>query len=382
MHIACTQENLLQGLSLVSHIAGKNPNLPILSHVLLKTDSGNLKLYTTNLEMAVSALVRGRVEQEGEFTVPAKLLQDYIALLPAGKIDLVLTDEGLEIRADGKSTKIKGMPASEFPLIPRLVKEGGYKMDVAAIRQAISQVGFAVSSAESRPELTGVVCAFRSESAPESVVLAATDSYRLSERVVSLVGGSDVRATKCILPARAIMEVGRVLSSYKDEVGMPELVEWSIADNQFVLTYGNVELISRLIEGSFPDYHQIIPRQFQASVIVSRSEFAKAIRAASLFSRQGLFDVHIALGDVGVMEVFSADTGTGAHKTTLAVESENWSAQKITMNFKYLSDGLNAMPSDRVRLQIVDAMNPLVMTPVEDEKTRTGFLYIVMPIRQ
>lgn len=378
MRFACTQENLFQGLSLVGHTAGKSANLPILSHVLLKTEEGNLKLSTTNLEMAVSAIVRGRVETDGAWTVPAKLFQDYIALLSPGKIELCLEGDVLEIKADGKTTKMKGLPASEFPFIPKLATEGGYSLNASSLREAIGQVAFAVSSSESRPELSGVACFFQGEvSGHDRCVLAATDSYRLSERVLALEKGSGSAASKCIVPSRAINEVGRLLGAYKDEVGMPESVDWLMAESQFVVSYGNVELVSRLIDGSFPDYRQIIPTQFRTTATVSRQEVAKAIRAASLFSRQGLYDVHMEIR-AGALVLTSADSGTGAHTAELVAEVTGES-NKVLLNYKYVMDGLNAMATDRVIFHVIDAMNPVVIKPID---AGMGFQYIVMPIRQ
>ncbi|MEK7473979.1 MAG: DNA polymerase III subunit beta [Patescibacteria group bacterium] len=376
MNFACTQENLLQGLSLVSHISGKNVNLPILGNVLMKTENGGLKLSTTNLEMAVSAMVRGRVEEQGEFTVPAKLLQDYVSLLPAGKVELVLNGDSLEVKADGSTTSVRGMPSSEFPLIPRLAKEGGYRFKADTLRSAIAQVAFAVSSSESRPELGGVACYFHGFDMPNKLIMAATDSYRLAERVSELESGGSSTEAKCIVPAKAMQEVARILSAYKDDVGMPEAVEWSLTDSQMVVTYGNVELISRLIEGSFPDYRQIVPSAFQCTATVGRMELAKAIRAASLFSKQGLFDVHFEFSD-GALKVSSSDTGTGAHSTTLKVATEG-DPNKVTMNYRYISDGLAAIGTDKVVLRLIDGMNPVAVTPAESEEYR----YIVMPIRQ
>jgi DNA polymerase-3 subunit beta len=326
--------------------------------------------------MAVSAQVRGRVEAQGEYTVPAKLLQDYVSLLPAGKVELVLVDDVLEVRADGSSTTIKGMPSSEFPLIPKLAKDSGYHLKADAFRNAIGQVAFAVSGSESRPELSGVACFFHGQ-VKGSLVMAATDSYRLSERVLALEASGQGSEGKCIVPARAMQEAARILSSYKDDVGMPEQVEWSITDSQMVMTYGNVELISRLIESSFPDYRQLIPAQFKSTITISRSDIQKAIRAASLFSRQGLFDIHFDVLPGEGLKVSSADTGTGAHKTTLNAEIEG-DANKVILNYRYISDGLAVMGTDQVVVRMIDAMNPVVVTPKDQE----GFRYIVMPIRQ
>lgn len=377
MHFACTQENLLQGLSLVSHISGKNANLPILGNVLLKTDGGSLKLSTTNLEMAVSVSVRGRVEQAGEYTVPAKLLQDYIGLLPSGKVELVFNGEALEVRADGSSTTIRGMPSSEFPLIPKLVSQSGYPFKAESLRNAISQVAFAVASSDSRPELSGVACYFHGFGETGKVTFAATDSYRLSERVVALEAGAPTQEAKCIVPAKAMNEIARILSAYKDDVGMPEAVEWAMTESQLVVTYGNVELISRLIEASFPDYRQIIPTDFKTNCLLSRSELQKAIRAASLFSRQGLFDIHLTFKPGEGVIVSSSDTGTGAHSTTLKTEVEG-NENQVTLNFRYVADGLAAMAIDKVRVRLIDGMNPVLLVPEGESDGR----YIVMPIRQ
>ena len=378
MNFACTQENLAQGLSLVAHVAGKNANLPILSHVLLQTDGGNLRISATNLEMATSVLVRGKVDQPGEFTVPAKLFQDYIGLLGEGKVELALKNDQLEIRADGKTTNIKGLVATEFPLIPRLAKDLSFRMEAEPLRHAISQVAFAVSVSDSRPELSGVACFFNTQGGKDSLVMAATDSYRLAERQAHLAtgAGSDVEK-KCIIPARAMQEIGRILSGYKDEVGMPQFIEWSMTDSQLAVSFGNVELVSRLIEGSFPDYKQIIPKQFRTNCRVKRTELMKAIRAASLFSRQGIYDVLFEMSTEGMLTVSSADTGTGAHTAKLhaVVEGES---NKVTLNFKYMNDGLSIMETDFVVLHLIDAMNAVVVKPADKE----GFQYVVMPIRQ
>jgi DNA polymerase-3 subunit beta len=304
----------------------------------MKVEEGSLKLSTTNLEMAVSAVVRGRVDQPGEYTVPAKLLQDYVSLLSSGKVELALTEEGLRITADDKTTTIKGMPASEFPVIPKLAREGAYRFQAEVLKQAIGQVAFAVSSSESRPELSGVSCVFHGEGRPDTLLMAATDSYRLSERVVPLVVGGNGKTAKSIVPARALGEIGRILSAYKDDVGVPEVVEWSITESQLVLSYGNVELVSRLIEGSFPDYRPLIPQQFRSNFTVSRVELAKAIRAASLFARQGIYDILFEIKDAGVLSVSSSDSGTGAHTTMLKGQLEG-EVNKVTLNFKYVSDG-------------------------------------------
>lgn len=377
MHFACTQENLIQALTIVCHVAGKNINLPILGNILLKTEVGSLKLSSTNLEMAINCVLRGKVEMEGEYSVPAKLFLDYVSLLPSGKVELVLKDEGLEVRSGEQETVLKGMAASEFPLLPKVVQKNTYKLRAGDLKKSIDQVVFAASTSESRPELGGVACFFGGQSGAGKAIFAATDSYRLAEKSMTFSsGGGEARV---IAPARAFLEVSRILGSYKDELGVPEEAVFSFTENQLVMNYGNVELISRLIEGSFPDYQQIIPQNFKTEAVLGRAELQKAVRTASLFSRQGLFDVHLVFDpDKGICAVQSSDQGVGRTKTMLkgAVTGvEN----SVTLNFRYLGDGLSAMNCEKIRFKQIDPLNPVLILP---EDSSDAYRYIVMPIRQ
>ncbi|MCR4278867.1 MAG: DNA polymerase III subunit beta, partial [bacterium] len=335
MKFACTQENLAQGLSLVSRITGKHVNLPVLENVLLKTEGGALKLSTTNLEMAMSAVVRGKVDAEGEYTVPAKLFLDFVSLLPSGKVEISFVEDGLEVRSGSQETTLKGMSASEFPLLPQVVRDKECVIPEEALKGALSRVAFAASSSESRPELTGVVCVL-SEST-KTLVLAATDSYRLAEAEIPLqemVGDASL-----IVPARALAELSRILTSYSDSMGETAGVRWSFTENQLVATLGSAQLVTRLIEGSFPPYKEIIPTEFKTEAVLSRTELQKAVRAASLFARQGLFDVHFSLHpEDGTCLIASADQGTGKTKTSLQGKVEGEPVE-VTLNFRYVSDG-------------------------------------------
>ncbi len=367
----------MQSLSVVSHITSKNINLPVLNNVLLKTEAGSLKLSTTNLEIALNCTLRGKIEIEGEYSVPAKLFLDFVSLLPNGKVELVLKEDGLEIKSDEQETVLKGLPASEFPLLPKINTSGAYKLKARDLKQAIDQVVFAVSNSESRPELSGVACFFSSENGKDRVVFAATDSYRLAEKSLSYSEGKG--EIKIIVPARALLEISRILGSYKDELEIPDSVTLSFAENQMVMSYGGVELVTRLIEGSFPDYQQIIPQIFKTEATLSRLDFQKAVKAASLFSRQGLFDIQLTLDPAtNTCLVASADQGTGKTKTLLKGEVmgiEN----TVTLNYRYLNDGLAAMSCEKIKLKQIDAMSPVLVLPVE---TSEEYKYVVMPIRQ
>jgi DNA polymerase-3 subunit beta len=329
------------------------------------------------LEIAVNCTVRGRVEQEGEYSVPAKLFLDYVSLLPSGKVELVLTEDGLEVRSGEQETVLKGMAAGEFPVLPKLTTAQPYEISATDLKRAIGQVAFSVSTSESRPELMGVACFFGGPAGDGNVAFAATDSYRLAERVAVTKGATT--EARFIVPSRSFMEVSRILGSYKDELAMPEQVIVGFTENQMVVSYGNVDLISRLIEGSFPDYKPLIPQQSKTEAVVSRSELQKAVRAASLFSRQGIFDIHLQFdSENGTCTVQSADQGTGKTKTVLK-GTVTGSTNTVMLNFRYLMDGLSAMSSEQVRIRQIDGMNPVLVVP---EGAQEKYLYVVMPIRQ
>lgn len=377
MQFSCTQENLVQGLSVVSRVTGKNINLPILGNVLVKAEKGGIHFYATNLEISVGCTVRGRIETEGEYSVPAKLLFDYVSLLPSGKVEFALKEGGLEVNSNGQETVFRGMPANEFPLLPRPQKSSSFQLKANELRQAISQVVFAASLSESRPELSGVACLFNTAGLQGKAAFVATDSYRLAEKAIPCLEAG--KTANVIVPARAMSEVLRVLSGYKDELEPPEHVGWCVADNQLVINYGSVELTSRLIEANFPDYQNIIPSSFKSEAVVSRQELLKAVKAASLFSRREINDVHLFFSpENGECAIESSDEGTG--KTKMVIKGEvTGETNQVVLNFKYVADGLNSMLSDKVRLSVIGPMSPVLVLPVDTDQ---AYRYLVMPIRQ
>ncbi|MFA6161608.1 MAG: DNA polymerase III subunit beta [Patescibacteria group bacterium] len=377
MQFSCTQENLVQGLSIVSHITGKNINLPVLGNVLIKAEKSGINFYATNLEISIGCTVRGKVDVEGEYSVPAKLLFDYISLLASGKVEFELKDNGLEVRSNGQDTVLRGMLASEFPLLPKPAKNSLYQLNANEVKQAINQVVFASSTSESRPELSGVACFFNPAGLTGKMAMVATDSYRLAERIVGCKEAN--KTATIIVPARAMSEIGRVLSAYKDELEPPENVGWSINDNQLVVSYGTVELTTRLIEANFPDYQNIIPSSFKTEVVLSRQDLMKAVKAASLFSRKEINDVHLSFApEKGECTIESSDEGTGKTKTVIS-GSITGDENQVVLNFKYLFDGLNSLGSDKITLSVISPMSPVLALPIEEDK---NYRYLVMPIRQ
>jgi len=384
MKISCTQENLNQGLFVVSHIASKNTALPILNNVLIQAEQNTIKLSATNLEIGVSCIIRGKVEQEGDFTVQSRLLADYVSLLPKQQVDLespkddkVGQDQSLSVSSKNNSTKIKGQNATDFPLIPQIEKKTKYILNSKDLRQAISQVIFAVSVSENRPEINGVLFNFNSD----KLILAATDSYRLAERSVNLDKKSTSVPQKVIVPTRTLQELQRILGSFKDPAAISDIeeVEIYLAENQILFVLGDVELISRLVEGQYPDYQQIIPEQTGTKITLNVSEFTNATKTTSLFARSGIYDVNLeVLADSKELVVSSANNQLGENVSKLSGDVTGGS-NNIVVNYRYLLDGLQNINDDQIELGIIDNNSPCIIKPAGKNG---DYLYIVMPIKQ
>ncbi|KKW28915.1 MAG: polymerase III subunit beta protein [Candidatus Uhrbacteria bacterium GW2011_GWD2_52_7] len=377
MKLSCTRENLFQGLAITSHISGKNTNLPILNNVLLRADIAGLKLTSTNLEITITCTVRGKVEQQGEYTVPSKLFADFVSLLPNERVDLDLLDKSLAVVCEKTKTKINGIPANEFPLVPPVTGGVAFKIPVSELDRALGQVLFAVATNEARQALTGVSMHF--DGVNKQLVLAATDSYRLAERTIPLSVQAEGER-RVIVPARTLGELRRIFSVLRDSVEVPEDLEVELTESQILFRYGTVEISSRTIDGVYPDYRQIVPKTSVTEVVVNRAAFAQAVKRTSLFSKTGLFDVRMEFDPTNKIITLSANDATRG-ENTVAVDGEvSGGGNAVVLNFRYLLDGVGAISSDNVTIRLIDGTNPCLLLPFE--MPSEAYLYIVMPIRQ
>lgn len=378
MKFSCTKDNLLLGLSATAHIAGRNINLPILNNTLLVADKKGIRLTATNLELAVVSQVRGKVDEDGEFTLPSKLLFDYINLLPNERVDVEKDENTLRIHCENNETQIQGLPSGEFPLVPPVVGDHVVELDAAEFRNALSQVLFSVAANESRAELSGVSFRFGTDANKKPILtLAATDSYRLSERTVVLDSAPSNEHGDVIIPARTLSEASRILGLFRDDPEADRRLQIRLSDAQAVLTYNSVELTSRTIQGSYPDYRQIIPTTFRTEAVARREDLMKAVKTASLFSRTGLYDVTLSIDPTSGITASANDSARGKNtaRTDAVVTGE---PNKITVNSRYLLDGLGAIDTDEVTFGVNDGANPCLLRP----KGKEGYLYLVMPIKQ
>ncbi|TSC84256.1 MAG: DNA polymerase III subunit beta [Parcubacteria group bacterium Gr01-1014_13] len=373
MKFFCTRENLSKALALVIGIAGKSINLPILSNVLIRASEQKVEFIATNLELAIVSNLRAKIEEPGMFTVPARTLNDFVNLLSDEKVELRLKDNELEVVSGKSATKIKGTPADEFPVVPVVGEGKGYLIDAEAFKRGLGQVSQAAAKTEIRPELAGVLFCFNDE--PNTLTMAATDSYRLAEKKIKLLQGEE--KARIIIPARTAQEINHILSLSK---GMEneKNVRLLVTDSQVVLRCNEVELVSRLVEGQYPDYTQIIPKEFKTVAEFSTNQITKEIKAASLFTTTGVNAVNFDFDTAaGAILISSTSTQTGEHKSEVTSDIKG-DKNNILLNHRYVLDGLANIDTENSLLKVINADSPCVFAPKEDK----NFVYIVMPIRQ
>ena len=377
MKFSSLQENLKHGLAIAGHIAGKNINLPILNNVMIEIKEGDIKIITTNLEIGTVHSIRGKTEEVGSFTVDAKLITDYIGLLPNKKVNIEQKDNSLIIECENYKTKIKGQSAEEFPLIPEINQEKYCSAKINEFKKALAQVVFAVANSESRLELSGVYFNFNNN----KLTLAATDSYRLAEKQVNIKSNQDDFEKNIIIPARTLQELIRILSNLKDSgdvIDEKEEIKFYISDNQVLFTINSTELVSRLIEGQYPDYKQIIPDNSKTKVLINRQELTRAIKASALFSKTNINDVNLDFPEnKNQVVVSSASDQTGESIISLDANVSGID-NSIVINCHYLLDGLNNIETENVKIEVIDNNTPCILRPEKND----DYLYIIMPIKQ
>jgi len=366
MKFICTQENLKKGLGVVSSLAGKNQTLPILKNVLLEVKNNILILSTTNLEMGVKSIVRGKSDGEGSLSVPAKLLYDFIANINTDKVELTQEGVNLHIKTDNSQTTIKGVDPTEFPLIPTVEKEKEFLLNPIDFKQAISLVIFAVAFDNTRPEISGVLFNWQKD----KLILAATDSYRLAEKKLILNGEGD--DFQVIIPAFTLQEINRILGELKDS----QELKIYFNQNQVLFEIDSTSLVSRLIEGEYPDYQQVIPTESKTTIQADRKELIKAIKVASFFCRQGINDVNLKIKE-NTLTIQALNDQVGENKTSVEIEKKG-DDNEIVFNYHYILDGLNAISTDKVELGINSGSLPGILKPIGDD----SYIYIIMPIKQ
>lgn len=374
MKVSCLQENLYRGLQIVRSSIGKEASLPILSSILFTADERGLSLNATNLEIGVHATIRGKIEENGSVALDAKTITDFVGLLPKEKIDISVTqDNSVSVKCQNFSTKIRGSNTEDFPIIPTLERNDVITCPLNEFKAALAKTIFAVSQNDARPELSGLL--FHLNTQEKKITLAGTDAYRLSEKSFSITTNIQ-NDCDVILPIKTLQELLRIM-----QYGLGGMVEMYVVENQVLFICEGVELFSKRIQGTYPDYLQIIPKQFTTKVVIDRQEFAQAVKASSIFSKSGINDVQISIkakeSGRGTVAIHSSNMTVGENTATLDAQVDG-SDNEILLNHRYLLDGLQTISEESVFFGAVDSTSPCVIKPLEAK----DYLYLVMPIRQ
>jgi len=374
MRLTCLQENLSRGLGVVGRAVATRATLPITSNVLLATDQSRLRLAATNLEMATSCWIGAKVEEEGAITVPARLLTEFVSSLPNDKIDISLSPRAktLELKCARFEARISGVDASDFPPIPRVEPGITTKVEVEALQRGVTQVVFAAATEESRPVLTGVEADFDGD----LLTLAAADGFRLAVYKLPLALPVSQKV-KVIIPARTLAELNRLMTDHE------EAVEITVDPNksQALFRLKNIELVSQLVQGTFPNYAQLIPQSYTTRAVVDVAAFLRATKTAAIFARDGSGIVRLLVvpgsGELtpGKMTISarSEEVGDDVGEIDAVVEGEE---AKIAFNGKYLSDVLGVLRETQVALEVTNPSSPGVIRPVGVD----NYVHVVMPM--
>lgn len=372
MKVTLLQENLTKGLTIANRSIATKPQLPILGNILLTAKEGRLRISATNLETGINLWLGAQIKQEGSVSIPARAFTEFVSSLPAGKIDLSLDQNSLKIKTDSHQAKFNTMAASEFPSIPFWSDQKGIQLEKETFVQAINQVAFSSSGDDSRPVYTGVNFLF----GKEGLRMVATDGYRLSlkklENIKNEKTSGNEEKQELIIPAKTLREIAYIADSNE-----AQNINFAVTKeaNQIIFSFGDVELVSRLLEGEFPDWQKIIPQKGKTQISVDTEELTRAVKIAAIFARESANIVKFKIEDKEL--VISANTSQiGENKSVLNIKREG-PEEKIAFNYRYLQDFLNIASKDVVRLEIDGPLAPGVFR-LEGEDS---FLHIIMPVR-
>ena len=374
MKVTVLQENLARGLGTVSKAVSPRSTLPVLANVLIASDEGRLRLSATNLELGITCWIPARIEEEGSTTVPARTFSDLVTTLPSDQVLLRLDPQTqtLNVRGGTSTNDIKCIDAQEFPPMPVPDFDGAVQINVGDFREMIHQVAFAASSDEARPVLMGVLV----QVDKDKLTMAAADGFRLSVRKAVLSTPSNAPLS-AIVPAQALKELARVATEGDEPIYMvlPK------GRGQVVFRVKDVEVVSQLIDGTFPDFQQIIPRSYKSRTLVSTSSLLKACKQAEIFAREGSnvarLNIKTAQSDMQPSEVEISATSEETGKNETIVEATvDGSGLLIAFNVKFLREALEVIRTPNVALETSAPNAPGVVRPVGDDQ----FLHVIMPM--
>ena len=371
MKLSLLQPNLNLALSHISRFVSLKNQLPILSHTLLATDNGRLKLSATNLEIGINYWIGAKIDEEGSLAVPVKEISEFVSYLPSETINLSLDDKSLLHLSSSKAqSSFTTSPVVDFPEIPTLDPKTAIQLDLPKLAQAVSQVAFASAIDDSRPVLTAVLCRF----SQNSLLLAATDGFRLSLKNLKLEKPLNLKTDKdsltLLIPARSLVEITK-LSKNEKQLTLGQTTD----GNQIVFVLEDLELVSRLIEGDYPDYQRIIPESFLTKIFLNKEEFSQAVKIASVFASQSANVVKFTVGKSNLtLSANAPQIGQNQAVVDARVDGE---PLEIAFNYKFVSEFIDACRGEEIAIELNESLTPGFFHDQSDP----NFTHIIMPVR-
>lgn len=361
MKLIVNQKNIRRALSLVEKIVSKNTSLPILNNILLKTENGRLRISATNLELGINTLVGVKIEEVGEIAVPVRIFSDFINAVQDEKITLITKNNTLHISAEHYKTKILGFDPKDFPIIPKIKSDPVSTVPSQTLKNNLLKVLDSMAVSEARPELAGVLTQFQENQA----IFVSTDIFRLTE--VSFSAHSKGN-TSMILPRATVTELIRVCNETSGDIQI------LYADNQVAFVAEDIELVSRVIDSTYPPYKNVIPEKFVSRVLIKKDELETNIRLAGLFT-SNISDVKINCSQEKLtIAAHNSDKGEIESDVPAILKGDPF---ELSLNYRFMLDGLKNMPSNEVVLEFTGPGSPFVVRPSDDK----SLVYLIMPLR-
>lgn len=371
MQATLLQENLNSALSVVSRFVANRAQLPVLSNILITTDSGRLRLSATNLELGINYWLGGKIDTEGSFTVPAKEITEFVSYLTPGNISLSLNDQSLlELSSLKARSTFTTTPSADFPEIPHLNPATAFELDTKTLFSSVLEVSPSSSLDDSRPVLTAILCQFTSTSCK----LVATDGFRLSVKEISLPQSvtlpPDTDSLTYLIPSKSFTEITKLFKSVSSvKFG------FSQDSHQLVFASPDLEVSTRIIEGEFPDYHRIIPQSFATTANVSRSDLLQAVKIASVFAKESANVVKLSLKNNHIdVSANAVQVGQNKAEVDAAVTGESLD---VAFNYKFLTDFLSVCQGDSITISLNEPLTPGLF----QDSSNTSLTHIIMPVR-
>lgn len=373
MRIEVIQEKFAKALVHINKAVSNRPNIPVLGNVLIATQKGSIKLSSTNLEIGINAQVGADVTEEGAVTVSAKLLSEFVSTLKPGKITLELIDNKLVVKSVDNLAEFYTIPAEDFPTVPTSVDSPILEIPSVDFSRALDQTIFSASTDNSRPVLTGVLF----KATKRKLTLVGVDGFRLSHKELKIENGPDEDYQE-IIPAISLSDVNKILKDSSEQDKQLEIYALK-ANNQVLFKIGDIELVSRLIEGEFPNYQDIMPNEKQYSFEVLKSELTDAVKIVSIFARNVIGNkARFAVdGTANKLKLSAVVVDVGKNDTSVDIAKADGGDIETAYNVRYLQDFINAISGEEI---VYETNGPTAPGVFKDKKDKS-FLHIIMPMR-